>query len=218
MARNAIASVLTLGLIGALLPGCGMESPWSAPPGYPTPGQPRITYPNPVFVPAAGDPQAFWETLVDVVDDYFPIEHEEPVRMIGNAATEGNITTVAQVSPTIFEPWRRDTGDSPQREENTVQTMRRYAKVRVLPAPGGYKVEIIVFKDLENNIHPEHASAGAATLRYDNTLTGVVNPVAGEPIRLGWIGKGRDTALEQIMIGHLLTRCGQAGIPAMARR
>jgi len=41
--------------------------------------QPPV-YSNPVFVPA-GDPQCFWETLVDVVDDYFRIEREEPVRM-----------------------------------------------------------------------------------------------------------------------------------------
>ena len=161
----------------------------------------------------------FLGTLVDVVDDYFPIEHEEPVRMIGNGLSEGSITTVAQVSPTIFEPWRRDTGDRDQRDENTVQTMRRYAKVRVTPplqGGGGFWVEIAVFKDLEDNAHPQHATAGAATLRYDSTLTGVVNPVVGDSITLGWINKGRDTVLEQIMIGHLLSRCGQVGVPAMA--
>jgi hypothetical protein len=216
MARIAIRNALTVGLIGMLLSGCGMESEWTAPPGYPPPGQAApVVYANPTFVPA-GDPQSFWETLVDVVDDYFPIEHEEPVRMIGNVPSEGSITTVAQVSPTIFEPWRRDTGDRDQRDENTVQTMRRYAKVRVTPAQGGYWVEMVVFKDLEDNAHPQHATAGAATLRYDSTLTGVVNPVTGDPITLGWIGKGRDTSLEQTMIGHLLSRCGQPGAPPMA--
>jgi hypothetical protein len=220
MARIAVASALTAGLMGIALSGCGMESEWMAPSGYPPPVQaPAAVYANPTFVPA-GDPTCFWETLVDVVDDYFPIEHEEPVRMIGNGLSEGSITTVAQVSPTIFEPWRRDTGDRDQRDENTVQTMRRYAKVRVTPplqGGGGFWVEIAVFKDLEDNAHPQHATAGAATLRYDSTLTGVVNPVVGDSITLGWINKGRDTALEQIMIGHLLSRCGQVGVPAMAQ-
>jgi hypothetical protein len=200
------------------LSGCGMGPEWTAPPGY-APLQPAMNQPtayaNPTFVPA-GDPQCFWETLVDVVDDYFPIESEEPVRMIGNTPTEGKLTTIPQVSPTIFEPWRRDTGDHDQRVENTLQSMRRYAVVHATPVQGGYSVEVAVFRQLEENIHPDKATAGAATLRYDSTLTGVINPVTGEPTTLGWIRKGRDTSLEQTMIGHLLSRCGQAAGPMIA--
>ena len=85
---------------------------------------------NPVFIPIA-DNQCAWEQVVAVVSDYFRIEREEPVHVAG---TEGRITTVAEVSPTIFEPWRQDTGDPPQRMENTLQTMRRRAVVRVVPA------------------------------------------------------------------------------------
>jgi hypothetical protein len=177
-----------------------------------------MVYPDPIFVSATGDPQCFWETLVDVVDDYFPIEHEDPVRIVGNMPTEGALTTVPQVSPTIFEPWRADTGSHNQRVENTLQTMRRVAKIRVIPAPaqGGYWVEIVVLKQLEDNLHPDHSNAGSATLRYDSTLTGVVNPVVNAPLPEGWIDKGRDTALEQRMIGHLLSRFGQAGQMASA--
>ena len=106
--------------------------------------------------------------MVDVVDDYFRIEHEEPVRMVGNMLTEGNITTVPEVSPTIFEPWRHDTVDPQQRIENTLQSMRRRAVVRVIPAQGGHWVEVQVFKELEDVVRPEHATAGAATFRYDS--------------------------------------------------
>jgi hypothetical protein len=196
------------------LSGCSMGPEYTAysPPANSFSSQ-TMVYPNPIFIAASGDPQRFWETLVDVVDDYFQIEHEEPVRAVGNMLTEGALITVPQGSPTIFEPWRADTGTQDQRIENTIQTMQRVAKVRVIPAPtqGGYWVELAVLKQLEDNPRPDHATAGAATLRYDSSLTGIVNPVANKTVPTGWIDKGRDTALEQRMIGHLLSRFGQAG-------
>jgi hypothetical protein len=221
MATNLLRHTSALAVVGLALSGCGTGSQWTVPPDYapmvtPAAVQP-IVYGNPVFVPSAGDPLCFWETLVDVVDDYFPIEHEEPVRLIGNTPTKGSLTTVPQVSPTVFEPWRHDAGDHDQRVENTLQTMRRRAAVRVDPAPegGGYWVEIVVAKELENCVKPEHATAGAATLRYDSTLTGIVNPVTGESIHENWIDKGRDVALEQKMIGHLMSRFGQVAQPTL---
>jgi len=212
MRGHIVTAVVMLGVSG-----CGMGPEWTAPPGnvmtnQPPLFQPAVVYANPTFVPG-GDSQSFWETLVDVVRNYFPIEREEPLRMIGNMPTEGKLTTAAQVSPTFFEPWRHDTGDDDGRLENTLQTIRRYAVVRVVPAPtqGGYWVEFTVHKELEDNVRPDHATAGAATLRYDSTLTGIVNPVTGDETTVGWIDKGRDTALEQAMIDHLLSRCAPAG-------
>ena len=71
--------------------------------------------------------------------------------------------------------------------------MRRRAVVRVIPAQGGHWVDVQVFKELEDLARPEHATAGAATFRYDSTLTGVINPITGEQITQGWIAQGRDT-------------------------
>jgi hypothetical protein len=216
--RNAIA----VGMIAAALSGCRStpeyDTQYACPPGYApvqaAPVQPvGAVYSNPVFVPIA-DPQCAWEAIVDVVDDYFRIEHEDPVRVAGNSATDGNLTTFADVSPTVFEPWRRSTIDPAQRVENTMQTMRRWARVHVSPAQGGYMVEVAVFKELEDVVRPEHATAGAATFRYDDTLTGIVNPIAGERVALGWIPRGRDPTMEQHIISHLLSRCGQFAQPA----
>ena len=215
--RNAVPAATIMMVLG----GCSAGPEWTTPPCCPSqpvaPAQtvavptqpPVVAYANPIFVPI-GDPQGVWEQVVDVIDDYFRIEHEDPVRVVGNTLTEGTLTTVPEVSPTIFEPWRHDTADSPQRLENTLQTMRRRAVVRVIPAPtGGYWVEVQVFKDLEDLVKPEQATAGAATFRYDNTLTQIVNPIGSQPITLGWIAQGRDTSLEQCIIGDLLSRCGQ---------
>jgi hypothetical protein len=216
--RNAVAALL----IALVFTGCCSEPQWMAPsecpqqPGFsqqpigeqvpaPTPG-----YANPVWIPVA-DPQAAWELVVGVVGSYFRIEREEPIRQVGNVVMEGRITTVPEVSPTIFEPWRHDTVDPEQRVENTLQTMRRRAVVRVIPAQGGHWVDVTVFKDLEDLARPEKATAGAATFRYDSTSTRISNPVAGDEAPLGWIYKGRDASMEQHLITHLMSQTGQAG-------
>jgi hypothetical protein len=215
MRIEVVAAVTVMALAG-----CSAGPEWTAPPCCPpqplTPAQPAVApvgppvavYANPIFVPV-GDPQCAWEKVVEVVNDYFRIEREEPVRVVGNTLTEGTLTTVAEVSPTIFEPWRHDTVDPGQRVENTLQTMRRRAVVRVVPAPGGHWVEVQVFKELEDLARPEQSTAGAATFRYDDTLTHIVDPVGGQPITHGWIAQGRDTSLEQYIIGDLLSRSGQ---------
>jgi hypothetical protein len=229
-------TMVVTALIVIVFPGCGMGPEYTAqtvcpPPtgcpnyGVPVPVQQQPAVPvqpvvaahaNPVLIPIA-DPHYAWEQIVDVVDDYFRIEHEEPVRVDGAMATEGSITTVPEVSPTIFEPWRRDTADAGQRIENTLQSMRRRAVVRVIPAQGGYMVDVQVYKDLEDNKHPARSTAGSATFRYDDTLTRVENPIAGEPTTKGWISQGRDGSLEQAIIGELLCRSGQAGRPVVVR-
>ena len=216
--RSAIAA----GMIAAALGGCASPPAWTDAPQCPPPAAPAGTlaagYANPIFVPIA-DPQCAWETVEGVVSAYFRIEHEEPIRLVGNEAMTGTIISVPEVSPTIFEPWRHDTVDSEQRLENTLQSMRRRAVVQVTPVPGqaGCMVNVQVFKELENVVKPEHATAGAATLRYDSTLTRVENPVAGEQITLNWIPRGRDASMEQYIIGDLLSRCGQTAAPTVVR-
>jgi hypothetical protein len=200
--------LIILGGFLILLGGCA--EPWWAPPeGLPplmqTPPMPAASA-NPVFIPIA-DPQCAWEVIADVVDDYFTIEREEPVRLIGNVPTEGRLDTLPSVSPTIFEPWRKDSV-GPDRIENTLQTLRRRAVVKVYPAEGGggYWVDLAVFKELEDLRRPEYSTAGAATLAYDTSLPGLQNPMPRNPRTLGWIPEGRDPLLEQRMLDQLLDR------------
>ena len=216
--RNVAAAALIAMFFG----GC-MGPEYVAAPGCPpqavaqVPVQtPVAVYANPIFVPIA-DPQCAWEQTVDMVDNYFRIEHEEPVRVLDDALTEGTITTMPQGSPTIFEPWRRDTADPEQRLENTLQSMRRRAVVRVIPGQGGHWVDIQVYKELEDNRRPDFSSAGAATFRYDDTLKRIIDPIGAQPITQGWIAQGRDASLEQYMIGDLLSRCAPYGAPMVVR-
>jgi len=200
--------LLVILLITIALSGCTTPA-WTPPPDNMVPFMPVETvFPNPVLAPI-NDPQCVWELVVDVIDDYFKIQHEEPVRQIGSALTEGRIDTFPEVSPTLFEPWRPDTAGEYERVENTLQTMRRRAVVRVLPANGGHWVEVAVFKELEDLPRPEQSSAGSATFRYDNSFTRVVNPTTGQQAAQGWIPQGRDPVLEQRIIGHVITRCNE---------
>lgn len=213
--RGTIASII----VATGLAGCCTAPDYMMPPECP-PGmvaQPTtiVTPPaapcaNPAFVPVV-DHEVMWEQTVDVVDDYFRIDHEEPVRALGNEAIEGVLTTVPEVSPTILEPWRRDAGDYQERVEDTLQTMRRHAVVRVIPQPtGGHLVDVQVYKELENLPKPQDARAGTATLSYDTSFTRIENPIGDQPVSDLWISRGRDVALEQRILGDLLCRTGQA--------
>jgi len=206
MRKYVAILLMAFGLSGCTVPA------WSPPPPPEMIPIEQVgpVYANPVFMPIT-DPQCAWEAVVDVIDDYFKIEHEEPVRQIGGTITEGRIDTFAQVSPTLLEPWRRDTAGEYDRVENTLQTMRRRAVIRLLPAEGGYWVDVAVLKELEDLRTPEHASAGAATFRYDSSFTRVGNPAAGEQTAQGWIPQGRDPILEQRIIGHLIYNCNELG-------
>jgi hypothetical protein len=196
--------IFATGLFLAGLWGCAPSVPWIEPLGPPV----AIFHDNPVLLPIA-DPEQAWDRVVDVVDDYFRIEREEPVRLVGDTLTEGRIDTYPKVAATIFEPWDPDSAGWQARVESTLQSIRRRAVVRVMPTEGGYWVDVAVFKELEDVSRPEHATAGAATFRYDDSLTRVVNPVGQQEINVGWIPEGRDTAVEQRILGHLLARSVQ---------
>jgi hypothetical protein len=89
--------------------------------------------------------------------------------------------------------------------------MRRQATVRVSPADGGFLVDVQVFKFLEDVPRPQSGSisqANAQTLRNDDALIRLTNPVGGQEPTAGWIRLGRDLALEQVMLAHIQARLG----------
>ncbi len=170
---------------------------------------------NPLLIPL-GDPYYVWEGVVGVVSDYFKIEREEPVKVVGDLLTEGRLDTYPEVGSTLLEPWRHDSADSYERLESTLQSIRRTARVRVIPSQGGFLVEVAVFKYLEDVKQPAHASAGAATFQPESSLTRIVSPVGEQEVNKGWISLGRDQALEQRLLSHLQERLKVAGLPPNA--
>jgi len=123
--------------------------------------------------------------------------------------SEGRIDTAYQGGATWLEPHRDDSVGSFNRWESTFQTIRRIATVRVIPDQGGYLVEVVVNKELEDLPRPEHATAGAATFRTDGSLPSAradrVSRTFSSP---RWIPLGRDAALETRMLADIQARLG----------
>jgi hypothetical protein len=174
----------------------------------------ELATPNPALIPTR-DRELLWDQLVDVVDDYFGIEREERVRLVGNVLTEGRIDTRWELAPTILEPWREGSVGRYNRLEATFQTIRKRAAIRVIPSERGYLVDVTVLKEREALPRPVHPSAGEATFRNDNSLRDGDNRQLLElvPPPQAWTPLGRDIALEQKILLELQGRIG--GYPGL---
>ena len=193
---------LLLVLLTPLGYGCSGMSTWTSPR---EPFAARRVCNNPVMVPN-NHPEFVWEQIVDVMDDYFKIMEEMPVRPI--MGSEGKLETYAEVGSTLLEPWRHDSANFEERLECTLQSIRRQAVVRVKMVEDGYMIDVAVYKQLEDLAKPQNAIAGSATFAYSSTQVGVIDPITDEPLELGWIPQGRDTALEQRILGEIIDRLG----------
>lgn len=161
---------------------------------------------NPLFVPAL-DREFLWNQTVDVVDDYFRIQREERVHLIGGILTEGRIETLPITGSTLLEPWRKDSTPGYEKWHATLQSIRRRAMVRVIPNVDGYLLDVNVLKELEDLDKPESATAGAGSiLRHDGSQVRLQGPQSRGSITLGWIPLGRDISLEQRMLADISAR------------
>jgi len=160
---------------------------------------------NPLYVPAM-DREFLWNQTVDSVDDFFRIEREERVRLIAGVLTEGRIDTFPVTGSTILEPWRTDSTPGYEKWHATLQSIRRRATVRIIPAEGGYLLDVAVQKELEDLDKPQNATAGGATLRYDGSLIRQEGAPGRYSVTLGWIPIGRDVSLEQRLLADIRAR------------
>ena len=177
---------------------------------------------NPLMVPAT-DREFLWNQAVDTLDDFFEIEKEERVKLIGGVLTEGRIDTHPRVGSTILEPWAPDSTPGYERIHATLQSIRRRALVRVIPTNGGYLIDLAVHKEQEELAQPENATVGQAVRRYDASWKGINDDPAlvarapmGTGATLGWVPLGRDLALEQRILRRLRGRLFDQNSPAPA--
>jgi len=198
-------------------------------PGGPVVPGPPPAPKNSIVIPPL-DPETVWTRMVDVVDDYFKIAAEQRVVFSNGVPTEGRIDTFPQTGSTLLEPWRGDSIGFRERLESTLQSIRRIGTMRLTPDPGGWRIEAVVLKELENMPRPMMATTGGASFRNDDSLYryGTPLPTLGQQVgdqprpvaaptpNLGWIPLGRDPLLEQRLLSQVLARLGVAAVPQSA--
>jgi len=153
---------------------------------------PRPVAENPLVVPST-DFDTVWNKTVAVVNKYFDIASENRLSR--------TIVTQPRIGATLLEPWSPDSVSFTDRFESTLQTMRRFAIIKIEPAAsGGYLVKVEVRKELEDLIKPDRMAAGRAVFNNDfpvNRTREIIGPV---PAPLGWIPRGRDPNVEQAIL------------------
>jgi hypothetical protein len=153
---------------------------------------------NPLVVPSS-DFETVWKESVAVLDEYFEIASENRLA--------GTILTQPKAGATLLEPWSGDSVTLKARFESTIQTIRRYGRIAVNPAPGGgYLVKVEVFKELEDLGKPDRQAAGRAVFANDFPVNRTYEIVGPVPLPLQWIPRGRDVQLEQVILERLRYR------------
>jgi hypothetical protein len=173
------------------------------------------------------DAEQVWTQMVDACDDFFKIHAEQRVVFSGGVPTEGRIDTFPQTGATILEPWRGDSVGWDERWEATLQSIRRIGTMRLIPDPSGWRIEVVVNKELEHLARPMRATTGGASFRNDDSLYryGTPLPTLGQQVgdqprpvaaptpNIGWIPQGRDPLLEQRILAKVLAKLGVAPLP-----
>ena len=164
--------------------------------------------PNPLIVPLV-DRWFLMDEISDEIDDYFRVLREERIRSVDGVMTEGWIETHPRIGSTVLEPWHHDSTRGYEKIHAALQTVRRYAKVRVIPTSDSYTIDVQVFKELEDNPRPLNSPVSGKMLRTDNALDADLPERWTSPYSEGWIAMGRDVSLEQRILRNIEQRLSQ---------
>jgi hypothetical protein len=191
--QTAVNAIKTTGavVLGLALSGCA-SGDWLHTSKVTRIFSPQPVAENPLVVPI-NDFEAVWNKTVAEVGAYFDIASENRLSR--------TIITQPKIGATVLEPWLGDSVTISDRVESTLQTMRRFAIIKIDPAPaGGFLVKVEVHKELEDMAKPDRQAMGRAVFNNEfpvNRAREVVGPV---PVATGWISRGRDPNLEQAIL------------------
>jgi hypothetical protein len=160
----------------------------------------RVLDQNPVWIPRPpSDYGLVFETVLQVLGDY-GFEIAEAHRY------SGHVEAVPRISPGLILFCKPGSPDLYERCLSTLQTYRHRVTVIIEtadPQPadhGGYFVKFIVRKELEDLARPIRSTVGGAVFRSENTVERQTEVIDATYLDSIWIGRGRDTALEQELI------------------
>ncbi len=189
-----------LAVLPVLALGCqNMRPAFDLPPTMPVGANP-ITEQNPTWIALPpGDYSRVFEKALEVLGD-FGYEIADANRY------SGHIEVVPRVAPGLGLLFKPGSPDVYERLLSTTQTYRHRVTVNIQtadPQPadhGGYFIEFIVRKELEDLARPVRSTVGGAVFRTEGSVeraSEVIDATGGDR---GWIYRGRDKAFEQELI------------------
>jgi hypothetical protein len=156
---------------------------------------------NPVLVspgvPTAEAYREVFEKTIDILDDYFELLPPDPY--------DGRIVSKPRIAPGYEQFWKPGNPDSRGRLLATFQTIRQTATARVRAGErGGYLVEIVVERELEDLARPIQARIGNAVFQEAPGVDRQLDVITGETSPdQNWFLIGRDYALEQQILRRI---------------
>ena len=171
--------------------------------------------PNPLFV-RTSNLEALWDAIVDTVDNYYDIEYEAPARAYERTGkdgatyqyrTEGRLDTKPSIVGGSTEPWRKNSAPCGEKCFATLQTVRSYAIVRVVPEGDGFFIYLSVYEEIEDMPRPMGATIGV-DMRYDDDMSKLTQDVGVRRRSKGWIPIGRNAEQESRMLKEIGWRAG----------
>ena len=200
MWRKLLTTAGAFGLLGLI--GCGMSGPLLDNPVLISPVAAAPPVENPVFVPLGQWPSAYhkvFNSVLDIVDDYFVIDYANTSRY------GGTIRTLPGIAPGLEQFFKPGSPDFDGRLLATFQTIRHYAIVKIDRAPdgGGFWVDVKVYKELEDLPRPMRMTAGAAVFRSDVTVERQFEVIEPTFTATGWIPIGEDPKIEQSILQRI---------------
>jgi hypothetical protein len=202
--RTAIA-VLALLPGGGCLSGPLFDNPMRLPEGPPGSSceNPVLIFPNHQGRVSYAE---IFDQVLDVVDDHFAIQYSNRY--------EGRVVGKPTIAPGFEQPWKPGSPDSYERTLATLQAYRYRCEVRIREAdPTGYFVQVTVLKELRDYPTTGNPYSNISVFQDGGTVDRdqflIVDPNVTSPIESPgerWIPKGRETALEQVIL-RKLQRC-----------
>ncbi len=115
---------------------------------------------------------------------------------------EGIITTLPETSRSVFEFWRRDVQTDDDLWESTVNPIRRWIEVRVVPDGSGLwrELTLIVHKQRLSSLDRQFNSTGAAYQYFGSSLPSTTGQASISPDDEQWIDIGNDPALAERLL------------------
>ncbi len=217
MRRTATTIGFFVGVLTLLVSGCATVQD---PPTIPRTATPRVSVAarqagsiNPLFV-QTDDPDFLWESIVDVIDNYFPTPREYPIQTYSydedgvpkKVETEGRIDTDPVIAAGLLEPWKKNSVSCQQRFDATLQTIRRSAVVRVVPEDGGYSIHLSIYDEIEDLAQPMNASTNGSNLLFSDDFSQLQYPSGEVPYHKGWVPMGRNREMEDYLLQEIAWR------------